>query len=205
MLQIFARPPAGVGKSPPRRSATNAYQRNSSNELPGFITQPCPRRRGKTPEKAKAGPSFWPQFFESPLSEKTTISVLNGVLTTNRRSSITRKIFEAKSRPVICSKTHNCSLSQKYLVLRTTGQTLPKRGLPLLLGHCFLKPVGARFYWETFKRSNPRNEPDMTGELETSQNRKPRTHTSTFLRACRALTGCGLCCRAINVNVKLKA
>jgi len=52
----------------------------------------------------------------------------------------------------------------------------------------FFEAVGARFSWEKFNRISPQKELEMTGKLGAKQNRKPRTHTARFLRACRALT-----------------
>jgi hypothetical protein len=63
----------------------------------------------------------------------------------------------------------------------------------MLLEMVFEKAHGAPVAREKPNRSRPQNELKMTSELEPKQKQKPRFPTSTYLRACRALTVWRLC------------
>ena len=184
--------PAGVGKirlGDPKPTLHGCF--TWTNFL-DFLASSAQGAAGKPRKKAKQARRFSPKTYKCSLSEKATIAVLNGVQPTNRRPFFTRKNFKRRAAPGICRKTCKSSLSWKNLVLRTTGQTLPMWGLPQLPELVFEKAHGAPVAWEKLKRSTPQNELEKTGELEASQNQKPRTPHCHIFESLPGLNGSAL-------------
>ena len=61
---------AGVGKIPPGDPQPAFPSLFKRTNFPRMISQPSPRRRGKTPEKAKQAQRFRTTSYKCPLSEK---------------------------------------------------------------------------------------------------------------------------------------
>jgi len=166
--------PAGVGKSPPRRSRANASRLFYMKKLPRPISQPCPRRRGKTRDKATQARCSWPDFSRARFLKRA--GALRWTEFEQRTGGLQLPENFRSDEPLPESATRLTSArpSKKISSFALPGKLCQREACRRCQKLNYQKALGAPVAWEKLKRSRPRKELEMTGELEMSQNRKPR-------------------------------
>lgn len=91
--------PAGVGKIPPGDPQPAFPSLFKRTNFPRMISQPSPRRQGKTHEKAKQARRFQPKLYKSHLSENGRGRSAEQNFNNEQAALFYQKNFSAISRP----------------------------------------------------------------------------------------------------------
>src|SRR6056297_2722518 len=122
------------------------------NQLSRFISQPCPRRRGKTIATPKQAQLSWLDFPSGTFSQKHNLCADRKLKQRHERPDFTGSIFKATSR---CQEPTSARLFETLRRYELWDPAWSTRGLPPLPDVHFEKAHGAPFSWERLNRSRP--------------------------------------------------